>query len=103
MSLEAEPVKTYPDGRKYYFGTPENPFNFFPNVAFPQRSLEIEEAIANGAVLKLHVAGGPPPSADVRQHRIETYNRGLATSRLLGKLPLELSDLPQPSEDRPAA
>lgn len=99
---EAEPIVTYPDGRQYYFGTPENLFNFF-DISLPQRSLEMEKLLADGGrPPKLQVATSPL-SWEQKRQEIYDANRALATTQLLGKFPLESSGLQKPSQDRPAA
>lgn len=102
MDVEAKPVRVYPDGREYYFGTVEFPFNFF-NVTLPPRSLEVEKLIANGGRPPKLQSVTSPPSWEEKRREIQDANRALATSRLLGKLPLESSGLQKPSQDRPAA
>ncbi len=85
MDYEVEPVYTDGTGNNYYFGTPQNPYNFFPNISGPMISREASRLITLGGQIRLETQ--LPASYD-RQY-IESHNRRLVTlSRRLGRLPL---------------
>ena len=102
-----QPVRTYPGGRAYYFGTYDRPFNFRNLDVDPSQMMSLEQAqlVALGGVARSRNRneGSDNPTLNWEQ-KIERYNQKLATTSQRREIPLrDLSDLQLPLEDRPAA